>query len=84
MKIVRYLDRYVEYSMRLAKVGKGDLAGRAQPCDFLCGGAGVDVALAFDIAGARLTSGILFPTDSSPPRFRTRSSSVAFNRLGTP
>lgn len=66
VKIVRYLDRYVEYSMRLANVGRGDLAGVPILADFLCGGAGVDVALAFDIAGARLTSRNLVPDGQFP------------------
>jgi phosphomannomutase len=66
VKIIRYLDSYVDYSMRLAGVGPNDLAGVPVLADFLCGGAGVDVAMAFDIAGAKLKSRNLVPDGQFP------------------
>ncbi len=66
VKIIRYLDAYVDYSMKLAGVGPNDLAGVPVLADFLCGAAGTDVALAFDIAGAKLTSRNLVPDGQFP------------------
>lgn len=66
VKMIRYLDSYVDYSLKLAGVTPGSLSGVPILADFLCGGAGVDVALAFDIAGADLTSRNLVPDGQFP------------------
>lgn len=45
-------QRFIDYSMRLAGVKSGDFRGMKIMGEFLSGMAGVDVAAAFDLAGA--------------------------------
>ena len=53
--VAQYQKEYVAYSMRLAGVKPGDLAGMRIFGEFLAGTAGTDFAMAMDLAGARYT-----------------------------
>ncbi len=64
--IVNECVQFIEYSMRLAKVERGDLNGLNVMGEFLSGMAGVDVAMAFDMAGANFHSLHLVPNGFFP------------------
>ena len=66
VEIRRYLDSFIDYSMRLAGVKPGSLAGVSILADFLCGAAGTEVAEAFGCAGARLRTRNLVPDGYFP------------------
>lgn len=66
VRIIQYLESYVNYSMKLAGVEKGMLNGVPILADFLHGAAGIDVAMAFDIAGAKLKSRNIVPDGLFP------------------
>ena len=53
--VAQYQKEYVEYSLRLAGIQRGDLSGLKIFGEFLSGTAGTDFALAMDIAGADVT-----------------------------
>lgn len=50
--VINYLDRFISYSMKIAGVKDGDLAGLKIMLEFLNGSAGAELALAFQRAGA--------------------------------
>lgn len=52
VKVARYLDEFIDYSIRLADIRKDSLAGIPILCDFLCGAAGDEIAEALGYAGA--------------------------------
>ena len=64
--IVNESSRFVDYSMRLANVGQDDLKGLHVMGEFLSGMAGVDVAMAFEKAGANFQSRHLVPDGFFP------------------
>ncbi len=66
VSVRRYLDEYIDYSMRLAGVGKDSLAGIPILADFLGGSAGTEVSEAFGIAGARFHARNLVPDGLFP------------------
>lgn len=66
VSVRHYLERYIDYSMRLAGVGRGSLSGVPILADFLCGAAGAEVAEALDIAGAKLRVRNLIPDGFFP------------------
>ena len=55
IRVAQYQQEYVAYSMRLAGIRPGDLAGMKIFAEFLSGSAGLDFALAMDLAGADVT-----------------------------
>jgi phosphomannomutase len=62
----RYLDEYIEYSMKLAGVRPGELAGTPLFLDFLCGAAGTEISEALGVAGAKLDMRNLVPDGFFP------------------
>lgn len=62
----RYLDEYIEYSMMLAGVRPGELAGTPLFLDFLCGAAGTEISEALGAAGAKLDMRNLVPDGFFP------------------
>ena len=55
LHVVDEHEAFVDYSMRLAGVGKDSLGGLSVCAEFLSGVNGIDVAMAFDKAGADFT-----------------------------
>lgn len=66
MEVRHYLEPFIEYSLRLAGVGKDRLAGLPILGDFLGGTAGTEVAEAFGYAGADLRMRNLVPDGRFP------------------
>ena len=66
VRILQLQKEYVEYSMRLAGVGPGDLKGMKVYAEFLSGASGTDLAMAMDIAGAEFTPSHLVPDGFFP------------------
>lgn len=62
----RYLDAYIDYSMRLAGVRKDSLAGVPILADFLCGSAGAEITEALGFAGASVRTRNLVPDGTFP------------------
>lgn len=62
----RYLDEFIDYSLRLSGVEKNSLAGLPLLADFLCGAAGTEVAEALGYAGAKLHVRNLIPDGLFP------------------
>ncbi|MBQ8075207.1 MAG: hypothetical protein IJ237_04395 [Oscillospiraceae bacterium] len=77
--IAQYQREYVEYSMKLAGVKPGDLAGLRIFGEFLSGTGGMDFAVAMDLAGADLTlshsvpNGLFLQGDPNPIEEETMS-----------
>lgn len=61
VKPISYFEKYVNYSMELAGVRRGELSGLKVLMDFLMGTAGFEFAYAFDLAGADVTAKNLVP-----------------------
>jgi phosphomannomutase len=66
VEVRHYLEPFIEYSLRLAGVGKDRLAGLPILGDFLGGTAGTEVAEAFGYAGADLRMRNLVPDGRFP------------------
>ncbi|HEY9053890.1 MAG TPA: hypothetical protein VIO60_03625 [Rectinemataceae bacterium] len=66
VRVRRYLDEYIDYSIRLAGIGKNSLAGTPLIADFLCGAAGAEAAEALGYAGADLHVRNLIPDGLFP------------------
>ncbi len=66
VEVRHYLEPFIEYSLRLAGVGKDGLAGLPILGDFLGGTAGPEVAEAFGYAGAALRMRNLVPDGRFP------------------
>jgi phosphomannomutase len=66
VEVRHYLDPFIDYSLRLAGVGKDSLAGLPLVTDFLGGTAGTEVAEAFGYAGAELRMRNLVPDGRFP------------------
>ena len=66
IKIVNYIDSYIDYSMKLAGVKSGDLKGEKIMLEFLSGSAGMEVAMAFQEAGADLVLRHIVPNGFFP------------------
>ncbi|MDD3981103.1 MAG: phosphoglucomutase [Spirochaetia bacterium] len=66
VEVRHYLEPFIEYSLRLAGVGRGSLAGVPILADFLGGTAGTEVAEAFGYAGADLRMRNLVPDGRFP------------------
>jgi phosphomannomutase len=66
VRVRELIDRYVAYSMELAGVAPGSLQGTRILQDYLYGAAGREMMLAFDRAGAALTS-LHFTPDGTFP-----------------
>lgn len=66
VRVRRYLDQYIEYSMRLAGVRPGSLSGVPILADFLCGAAGTEISEALGLAGAALRPRNLVPDGLFP------------------
>lgn len=62
----RYLDEFIEYSLRLAGVGRNSLAGVPILADFLGGAAGAEMSEALGYAGASLRVRNLVPDGFFP------------------
>ena len=62
----QYLEQYVDYSMRLAGVGRDSLKGVPILADFLCGTAGAEISEALGLAGANLRVRNLVPDGYFP------------------
>ena len=62
----RYLDEFIDYSLRLAGVGENSLAGVPVLADFLCGAAGTEAAEALGYSGANLHVRNLIPDGLFP------------------
>lgn len=66
IKARRHLDEYIDYSMRLASLRPGDLAGAPLFLDFLSGAAGTEIAEALGTAGAAMETRNLVPDGFFP------------------
>jgi len=66
VSVRHYLDQYIDYSMRLAGVGRDSLQGVPILADFLCGAAGTEISEALGLAGANLRVRNLVPDGSFP------------------
>lgn len=66
LRLVGYLDDFIAYSMALAGVRAGDLAGLRVLQDFLSGAAGLEIVRAFGLAGADVTARNLVPDGHFP------------------
>ena len=55
IRVVQYQKEYVDYSLKLAGIKPGELAGMRIYGEFLSGSSGTDFAMAMDIAGAQVT-----------------------------
>lgn len=66
LQVFNYLDEFVQYSMDLAGIKPGDLAGLRILQDFLSGAAGQEVTQAFTLAGADLYARNLVPDGHFP------------------
>ncbi len=66
LRPINYVEKYVDYSMELAGVKKGELAGLKIIMDFLSGTAGFEFLQAFDIAGARVDARNMVPDGTFP------------------
>lgn len=64
--IINYLDSFIDYSMRLAGVKEGSLAGLRIMLEFLNGSAGTEIALAFQKAGAEIDARNVVPNGFFP------------------
>ena len=60
------LESFIDYSMELAGIGKGDLEGLKILADFLSGSAGMEFAMAFEKAGAEVMARNLIPDGLFP------------------
>lgn len=59
--IINYLDRYIDYTMQLAGVRPGSLSGMNFLLEFFGGSAGMELALAFQKAGADIVCRNIVP-----------------------
>ena len=66
VSVRHYLERYIDYSMRLAGVSRDFLSGVPILADFLCGAAGAEIAEALGLAGANLRVRNLVPDGAFP------------------
>ncbi len=66
LRIVNELDSFIDYSMKLAKVGEGDLKGMRILIETLNGSAGTELALAFQKAGADVEMRNVIPNGFFP------------------
>jgi phosphomannomutase len=66
LQLFNYLDDFVRYSMELAGIKPGDLAGMRILQDFLSGAAGQEVIQAFMLAGADVYARNLVPDGHFP------------------
>lgn len=66
VRIHRYIDEYIEYSMRLAGVRKDSLKGTRILVDYLCGAAGTEITEALQHAGAEVRVRNLIPDGRFP------------------
>ena len=66
VRVRRYLDEYLDYSLRLAGLEAGALSGAPLLVDFLCGAAGTEIAEALDCAGAKVETRHLVPDGGFP------------------
>jgi phosphomannomutase len=66
LSVRRYLDAYIDYSMRLAGVTQDSLSGVPILADFLCGAAGAEITEALGYAGAALRTRNLVPDGNFP------------------
>ncbi|HKM06763.1 MAG TPA: hypothetical protein VJ869_07210 [Sphaerochaeta sp.] len=64
--IARYLDQFIDYSMKLAGVEKGSLSGVSILTDYLNGAAGTETAEALGLLGSRLRVRNLIPDGNFP------------------
>lgn len=64
--ITRYLDQFIEYSMKLAGVEKDSLSGASILTDYLSGAAGTETTEALGLLGARLRVRNLIPDGNFP------------------
>lgn len=62
----RYLDQFIDYSMRLAGVERDSLSGLSVLADFLCGAAGTEISEALGLAGAKVRTRNLVPDGFFP------------------
>ncbi|HWR10769.1 MAG TPA: hypothetical protein VN445_03005 [Rectinemataceae bacterium] len=66
VRVRRYLDQFIDYSMRLAGVERDSLSGLPVLADFLCGAAGTEIAEALGQAGAKVRTRNLVPNGFFP------------------
>ena len=66
VRMISYMEDFIQYSMDLAGVKKGSLAGLNVMGEFLCGSAGAEVATAFGLAGADFRARNLIPNGMFP------------------
>lgn len=64
--IHRYLDQFIDYSMKFAGVEEGSLKGSRILLDFLCGAAGTEVTEALSLGGAEVCTRNLVPDGRFP------------------
>ena len=64
--IKRYLDQFIEYSMKLAKVERDTLSGVSILTDYLCGAAGTETTEALGLLGCNLRVRNLVPDGNFP------------------
>ena len=64
--IYNALEGFIDYSMELAGIGKGDLEGLKILAEFLSGSAGMEFAMAFEKAGAEVYTRNLIPDGLFP------------------
>ena len=66
VKVHRYLDEYISYSLKLAGLEKDSLKGTSILVDYLCGAAGTEVTEALQFAGAAVRARNLIPDGRFP------------------
>lgn len=66
IKIKRYTDDFIKYSMKLAGLQENDLAGANILCDFLNGAVGAEIGEALQKCGANVTMRNLIPDGYFP------------------
>lgn len=64
--VVNYLDKFVDYCMKLSGVTEGSLKGLKVMFEFLSGSAGTEIALAFQKAGADVSFRNIIPNGFFP------------------
>jgi len=66
VRVQRYLDHFMDYSMSLSKASKNSLEGLNILCDFLCGAAGTEITEALSYCGANVKTLHLVPNGRFP------------------
>ncbi|ADY12866.1 phosphomannomutase [Sphaerochaeta globosa] len=66
VKVHRYLDAFISYSLKLAGLEKDSLKGTSILIDYLCGAAGTEVTEALQYAGATVRARNLIPDGRFP------------------